>query len=139
MFFVRSTEQIPNLCPCCNGSLEVRGTKRRKSIIRAGEKLTLVIRVLKCLDCKRIHHELPDNLVTYKRYDRESIETVINGGTIIDVAADDSTIVRWKKWFATMSDYFLVCLISIATKLNEESAKYISKLPKSVLQRMFHL
>ena len=135
---MRSTEQIPNLCPCCGGRLEVRGSKRRKSINSAGEELTLGIRVLKCLDCKRIHHELPDSLVPYKRYDRESIEAVINGGTSLDVAADDSTITRWKKWFVTMAYHFLGCLISIATRHNEESVKYMSKLPKSVLQRIFH-
>jgi len=94
--------------------------------------------VLKCSTCKRIHHELPDILVPYKRYNRESIETVITGGEVLDVAADDSTINRWKRWFAIMSYNFLGCLISIAAKYQGESVKDMSKLPKSVLQRIFH-
>ena len=116
----------------------MRGSKRRKRINSSGESQTLVIRVIKCLNCKRIHHELPDILVPYKRYDMESIEAVINEGTSLDVAADDSTISRWKKWFRALSYHFLGCLISIATRYNEESVKYISKLPKSVLQRILH-
>jgi hypothetical protein len=129
-----------NPCPCCDGNLKVRGSKKRKRITSEGKKLTLQIRVLKCLDCKRIHHELPDIIVPYKRYDRESIEAVITGGTILEVAvsADESTINRWKKWFTTMSYHFIGCLISIAIKYNKVSAKYLSELPKSVLQRIFH-
>ena len=118
--------------------LEVRGSKKRKSINSAGEELTLVVRVLKCSNCKRVHHELPDILVPYKRYDRESIETVITGGTSLDVAADDSTIIRWKKWFLAISHHFLGCLISIVARYQDEFMKDISKLPKSVLHRIFH-
>ncbi|MGI6649770.1 MAG: DUF6431 domain-containing protein [Bacillota bacterium] len=41
-----------------------------------GNQNVLVIRRLRCRHCHRIHHELPDILVPYKRHSSESIESV---------------------------------------------------------------
>ena len=95
VFFVKSAEQIP--CPCCNGPLEVIGSRQRKYINGLGEQIILIIRRLCCDNCKRVHHELPDILVPYKRYGSESIEAVITGDTALTVTADESTINRWGK------------------------------------------
>ncbi|MCL6611609.1 MAG: DUF6431 domain-containing protein [Peptococcaceae bacterium] len=65
-FFVRSGEQIS--CPCCNGPLKVCGSRRRKYVNGTGDTIVLVIRRLRCRNCGRLHHELPDILVPYKRY-----------------------------------------------------------------------
>ena len=54
--------------------------------------MVLSIRRLRCADCKRIHHELPDILVPYKHHVRESIETTITAETQMSVIADESTL-----------------------------------------------
>ncbi|MEW6624698.1 MAG: DUF6431 domain-containing protein [Bacillota bacterium] len=135
MFFVRSEEQ--NLCPCCSESMEVIGSRRRNCINSAGEKMVLMIRRLQCSNCKRIHHELPDILVPYKRHCSESIETVIAGNTFA-VAADESTITRWRIWFFDLVNHFLGCLISIAIQYYRNSVEVPSDLPLSPLQRIWH-
>ena len=134
--FVRSAEQNP--CPCCNGSLKVIGSRHRGFINDAGNKNVLVIRRLRCCHCHRIHHELPDILVPYKRHSSESIESVITGNDDPTVATDESTIGRWRNWFVELSDYILGCLISIMIRYGRESVEGISNLPKSTLQRIWH-
>ncbi len=100
--------------PCCGSRLKVIGTRRCKYINSTGEVITLVIRRLRCSNCKHIHHELPDILVPYKRYDSESIESALNGDKNLTVSADESTIYRWRKWFLEYINYFAGCLLSIA-------------------------
>ncbi|WP_445349419.1 DUF6431 domain-containing protein [Desulforudis sp. DRI-14] len=63
---MRSAEQIP--CPCCSGHLKVIGSRKRSCIDSLGDKIVLIIRRLGCVACHRIHHELPDMLVPYKRF-----------------------------------------------------------------------
>jgi len=46
-----------------------------------------------------IHHELPDLLVPYKRYDAESLEGIVIEPARTDIAADESTLSRWRTWF----------------------------------------
>jgi hypothetical protein len=133
-FFVRSEEQ--NYCSCCNGPLEVIGSRRRKYISDTGEKIALIIRRLRCKRCDRVHHELPDILVPYKRYCRESIEATITGNVPLTVAADESTILRWRSWFRGLANYFLGCLASIAIRNNNTAAELI-QLPPSPLQRIW--
>ncbi|WP_041314444.1 DUF6431 domain-containing protein [Heliomicrobium modesticaldum] len=135
MFFVRSAEQIP--CPCCNGALNGIGSRRRKCYQDTGERITLIIRRCRCAVCKRIHHELPDILVPYKRYSSKSIETVITGGAALTVPADESTLVRWRGWFLEMVNHFLGCLLSIAKRFGHASAEERSGLPESALQRIW--
>lgn len=135
-FFVKSTEQIP--CPCCGEKLKVIGSRSRKYRKSTGEIIEIIIRRLRCSKCNKIHHELPDNLVPYKRYDSESIEVVVAGNDKLDVAADDSTITRWKGWFKTMSSHFIGCLISVATRYEKETVIDLSALPKSVLGRIYY-
>lgn len=136
VFFVRSAEQIP--CPCCNGPLDVIGSRQRKYINGLGEQKILIIRRLQCERCKRIHHELPDNLIPYKRYGSKSIEAVITGNTKLTVTADESTLSRWRNWFSEMYNHFLGCLLSIAIVLGNQSAKEISCLPQSALPRIWY-
>ncbi|MGI6435620.1 MAG: DUF6431 domain-containing protein [Syntrophomonadaceae bacterium] len=47
-------EQLP--CPCCSGKLKVIGSRQRKCITASGEKIVLIIRRLRCIECNRIHH-----------------------------------------------------------------------------------
>ena len=130
VFFVRSMEQIP--CPCCGGDHRVIGSRQRKYSKGSGEQCILVIRRLRCKQCKRIHHELPDILVPYKRYDSESIEAVVTGNAALSVAADESTLARWRSWFQTHSSYFLGCLNSIAIRFFNGTPEGVPSLPYSV-------
>ena len=136
MFFVRSEEQI--LCPCCSGRLKVIGSRHRVYIDGTGEKNVLVIRRLRCLHCGQIHHELPDILVPYKRYSRDSIKAALSGNRHLTVPADESTIRRWRSWFQEMFNYFLGCLLSIAIRYGKEFVEELSRLPESKLQRIWH-
>jgi hypothetical protein len=89
------------------------------------------------LECKRFHNELPDFLIPYKRYDRESIESVITNQSDLHVCADESTLYRWRRWFKEMADHIRGCLVSIMIQYGKESAEDKSGLPKSKLQRIW--
>jgi len=135
VFFVKSGEQ--NFCPCCGGPLKVIGSRRRGYIKEVGERVQLIIRRLRCISCARVHHELPDILVPYKRYNSESIESVLNGDKPLTVAADESTISRWKSWFSDLYNHLLGSLISIAIRYNKNTVEEQSDLPQSPLQRIW--
>lgn len=110
---MRSEEQ--SICPVCGGSLNVIGTRERTVWIGNGGKETLVIRRLCCTDCGKIHHELPDCVVPYKRYSAEVIEDIIR----IDAenpCCENSTIWRIKRWWATFCLYFRGVLASLTEK-----------------------
>lgn len=134
--YVRSKEQ--NHCPCCMGPLKVIGSRPRGYINGAGNKIILIIRRLNCINCYQIHHELPDILVPYKRHERESIETVLTSNKALTVAADESTIRRWRIWFNKFSQYFLGCLESIAFRYGKKAVDDKPHQSESTLQRIWH-
>lgn len=101
LFYIRCNEHV--FCPSCGCQLRVIGSRKRKYINKAGEKITLIIRRLKCSNCKRIHHELPDILVPYKRHESCNIEDVLKDSDNCTVVAEESTFYRWKKWFKHLS------------------------------------
>ena len=115
MFFVWSEEVLP--CPCCHGHLVVIGSRRRGYIQSSGEKALLVIRRLRCEVCRKIHHELPNILVPYKRYDAASIEETVSQPKPA-VAADESTLLRLRQWFAAWSTYAVGCLAAVAHRFH---------------------
>ena len=75
VFFVRCAESVP--CLCCGEQLSVIGSRQRKYKNSDGETKVLIIRRLRCTHCRRIHHELPNCLVPYKRYESACIERVV--------------------------------------------------------------
>jgi hypothetical protein len=93
----------------------------------------LVIRRLYCEACRRIHHELPDRLVPYKRYDAESIEGAVSEPPRTDIAADESTLRRWKCWFLAWAVYASGCLQSIAMRFGLPVVSSSAR-PQSALQ-----
>lgn len=96
---------------------KVIGSQRRCCINGLGEEIFLIIRRLSCVECNRVHHELPALLVPYKRHVREA---VISGDPDLSVAADESTLKGWRAWFNEMADYFQGCLESIAIRYGRE-------------------
>lgn len=100
--------------------MSVVGTRNRKSKERSGETTIYNIRRLCCGQCGRIHHELPDFLVPYKRYESECIELVISSPSTHDIPADESTLYRWFDWFHSLVDYWFNCLISIILRMKQD-------------------
>lgn len=137
VFFVRSAEQIP--CPCCSGHLRVIGSRQRGCIDSLGDKIILIIRRLRCVACRRIHHELPDMLVPYKRHIKDSIEAAVGGDPALSVTADESTLWRWRRWFWALAAYFLGCLTALAARYAIASVEGRSTLPRSALHRIWQL
>lgn len=111
IYYIRCKECVS--CPCCGSKVRVIGSRKRNYINKAGEKITLIIRRLRCRKCQRVHHELPDILVPYKRYESSCIENVLIG---LDntIPVEESTIYRWKKWFNNLIIKILLYLLSIS-------------------------
>jgi hypothetical protein len=70
-----------------------------------GSIVTLIIRRLQCANCRKIHHELPDMLVPYKRHGAETIERIIENESD-STCCEDSTIRKIKAWWAAMLLFF---------------------------------
>lgn len=138
-FLVRGAEKIPS--PCCGKSMSVAGTRNRKSKERSGNTKILNIRRLRCNQCGGIHHELPDFLVPYKRYESECIEAVLTNPSNHDVPADESTLFRWADWFNRFLDYWIGCLNSIMLRTKQENVplKKSSLLSRTVPQKIGRL
>jgi len=130
-FFVRSAEVVP--CPCCGELLFVIGSRPRVWYQSSGERSKLIIRRLRCVSCLKIHHELPEFLVPYKRYDAESIEGVVIEPARKDIAVDESTLSRWRLWFIAWVVYAQGCLRSISIRFNLP-VENLSSRPQPALQ-----
>ena len=103
----------------CGAALIVIGSRKRKVIDTLGEALTLIIRRLRCKVCGKIHHELPDILVPYKRHCAETVEQIISGkpGGYV---CETSTIHRIRAWWASCLLYFESVLASLRAKYGAE-------------------
>jgi len=75
--YIRTEES--SVCPLCASEIQVIGSRNRKVIGTDGKQQIIVIRRLKCVKCKKIHHELPDLLVPYKRHCTQTIEQTVSG------------------------------------------------------------
>lgn len=124
-------------CPICVGKLIKKGLRTRFLIrIKPGateddispyEKICLLVQRQKCKGCGKIHHQLPDCIVPYKRFDLEIIEGVIRNTekhTLIDL----DTIKRILAWWALMVAYIL----GVATSLEAKYQAFISPEQKLV-------
>jgi len=115
-FSVRCAEVVPS--PCCGEELRVIGSRKRKIVSGGGDHRLLIIRRMRCCQCLKVHHELPDCIVPFKRYESECIEQVATEAATT-VAADDATLRRWKGWFQEQSAYLLGALRSIAIRFHQ--------------------
>ncbi len=102
-------------CPVCDGLLKYLARRLRKLVDAAGETVSLLICRLRCCDCRRIHHELPDCIVPYKRHCAETVETIVTG-RVIETTIEESTINRIRKWWTLLSLYFASVLASLTEK-----------------------
>lgn len=124
-------------CPCCGEELKVIGSRKRISRNATGEAKVLFLRRLRCTSCCKIHHELPDCLVPYKRYESTCVEDVVSEvaeGAV--VAADDSTLYRWRSWYNELATYWCGALSSITVRFHQEPVKVSSTPSLSAHQRI---
>ena len=101
------------MCPICGGELFMRSLRSRTLIDTDGKKIILMIRRLICGQCRRLHHELPDIVVPYKRHSAETIEAIIGGG---EVAEEKRTVRRIAAWWQMVEVYFLNIMKSLGEK-----------------------
>lgn len=139
VFFVRGGGQVP--CPLCGSELNCFGTRMRGCIQPDGERILISLRRLRCSgeSCQRIHHELPNCLVPYKRHACSSLEiacTPLAEPHRIDVSAETSTIRRWKRWTETLAPYWSGCLAAIFSRLGMEPGMNRGASSSSPLQRL---
>jgi len=119
------------ICPVCGCIHLISKGRRKRGVIMAGdEKIVLMIRRLKCSKCEKIHHELPDIIVPYKRHSAETIENIICGNES-DATCEDSTIARIKTWWAAMQLYIKSIIASLAVKYDTKLSAE-KKLPELV-------
>ena len=101
-------------CPICSDLLLMRSNRKRTLIDIYGDKAIFIIRRLFCCNCKRIHHEVPDCIVPYKRHCADTIENIIGGR--LRAACDERTTPRIKAWWAAVRTYFMNILQSLTKK-----------------------
>jgi hypothetical protein len=131
-FKVKSKEDIP--CPNCDNGLKVYGSRKRGLIKQDGTKQVLVIRRLQCKKCETIHHELPDIIVPYKRFESVAIESalVADDSCNAQFPGEERSYQRLKLWFYLIRKYFEGCIYSLKERLSFTC--YI-KLPLYPLER----
>jgi len=95
----------------------------RKRILREsdGQKSVLIIRRLKCEHCRRIHHELPDSIVPYKRYSADAIEEILAERKEEIYPCETSTALRLRCWFSLLREYFEMALAAIRYRHREDN------------------
>ena len=103
-------------CPICGEALTLRGHCTRGVIFGSGKKVVLIIRRLRCSGCKRMHNELPDCIVPYKRLCAAILERVINGARE-GVSCDERTLRRILDWWRVVGAYFSRVLTNLAEAL----------------------
>lgn len=126
-FYVKSREI--SHCPYCEGSFKVIGSRRRVLFQQDGTSHQLVIRRLRCTECHRISHELPDKIIPYKRYESDVISEALREETIFEndfCPAENSTIKRWKLWFFLLHKYIEDVVRAFAEFLG---SKYFVRIP----------
>lgn len=84
------------LCPDCGALCSGYDTRRRKLITTGGDVIFYKLRRLRCPVCCRLHIEAPDVMAARKHYERAAIDAA-RAGSAADIAAEDSTIRRWRK------------------------------------------
>jgi hypothetical protein len=137
--FVRSHEV--NFCPVCGGSLRVIGSRGRSYVKTNGNTVRIVIRRLRCNEekCNRIHHELPNTLVPYKRHCSLTIERAVTGIGLSTIYADISAVRRIRIWFRERLDYIYGELLHARSRLEGFSEQYIKNPSVSKLKRIHNL
>ena len=116
VMFVLASDSLP--CPVCTSTLYAIGRRYRKVTSTSGQKRSLMIRRLRCsnVKCRRIHHELPDIVVPYKRHCSQTIQNVIEG-SLESVPLESTVIWRIRLWWRRVEIYFANILEALAARI----------------------
>lgn len=95
-FVLTGTETIG--CPICLGDLKPYDRRERTAITSDGEQTRYWLRRLRCQSCLKLHLELPDTLIPYKRYQAQVIEQTITGSTG-PVPHEERTRQKIRRWY----------------------------------------
>ena len=107
----------PLVCSLCGCNKMIKkGWRRRGSIDHLENSKLLMVRRVKCKDCDKIHHVLPDTIVPYKHYDAEAVEMIIKGQAS-ETFCNESEINRIKSWWVHMKQYLLAKAEAVAEKV----------------------
>jgi len=96
---------------------------------------------LRCRSCQKIHHELPDFLVPYKRYVATVVEAVVESAanaSFVAAAVEDSTQRRWRGWAADLLPYWTAALAALWQRQEEQTVAGLFDRPESRLQQLKH-
>ncbi|MBN2900015.1 MAG: hypothetical protein JXO44_14700 [Clostridia bacterium] len=89
--------------------MKVIGSRNRKLFFfftaTDGETRTYRIRRLRCTVCHKIHHELPDFMVPFKRLSTEAISRIIEGNDLLQISS--KIITNTFQWFEQKADTFI--------------------------------
>lgn len=66
-------------CPNCGGNLKYYDRVSRMIRVKGGDKRYLKVRRFKCVECRKIHRELPNYIYPYKQYEADIIKGVLEG------------------------------------------------------------
>jgi hypothetical protein len=118
-------------CPYCQSTLNPYDRRDRKCRNENGDWQVLVVRRLRCQNprCQRIHTELPDILVPYKRYQVGVIAAVLGGCARI-APLEESTRQRWRAWYGRIREHLLGVAASVHRWL-QEAARNLPASPNS--------
>ena len=106
----------PSYCPVCHDELYMIGTRKRVRWRGNYDKHILLIRRLYCKKCCEMHHELPDCLVPFKRYEADIIEKAVEGKSAKLLGVSDHTLCRFRGWWKAVKPYFLRILGTLTAK-----------------------
>ena len=67
------------ICPKCGGLLKYYDNVNRLVRLKYGKRKKVIIRRLRCCQCRAIHRELPEFIFPYKQYEADIIIGVLEG------------------------------------------------------------
>lgn len=102
MFLIVGAETVP--CPNCREKLKYYDRRKRGVILKDGCSRVYLIRRFKCIGCRKIHHELPDFMVPYKRYSAEVIESVVEHKDT-DIPFEERTRKKIRAWYRAVVEH----------------------------------
>lgn len=146
-FYVRSSETP--VCPHCGRVLKVVGSRKRTLRDTDGSRNILIIRRLFCEHCLRIHHELPDIIIPYKRHCADTIEEILSDKESRAYPCETSTRARFLRWFSLLRGHWEKVLTALVHRherdpfLQEEFAALLplqpSRLAAGWLKRLVRI
>lgn len=95
-------ESGATVCPYCNGELKYYDSVRRIVRTKYGKTTFILLRRLRCNNCRSIHREIPEIIFPFKHYEKEIIIGVVEGlityNTIgFEDYPSELTMTRWIK------------------------------------------